>query len=414
MPVLVLDGHSRAAIETLQSLGRAGLEVDVATGPEDCLATRSSYAAKRLLQPSPCSHGEFLSWLRAADTQRNYEMIVPATESSLLGVRRLEPADPLRRKAVLPGDEALDIALDKQRTWQLARELNVPVPQSVFLSSPDDLGQAGEFPLALKPVRSKIVVEGEMRTLAVVIVKNESERREQLRGWLPFTPLLQQQYVFGRGIGAEFLFDHGRKVWRFAHERLHEFPLSGGASSYRRSIEPPARLWADAEKLLVALRWHGVAMVEFKLDGNGQHWLMEINPRLWGSLALAIDAGVDFPLGLLRLARGERIPPQPAYRTNCYARDLRTDAEWFKANLRADQHDRLLLTKSRMFSLVEVLRPLTGRESWDHFDWRDLGTTRRILALTLRDQFQPLSRMFQNRRKKKQLLRQHGAASTVD
>ena len=61
----------------------------------------------------------------------------------------------------------------------------------------------------------------------------------------------------------------------------------------------------DGERLLTALNWHGVAMVEFKIDATGQHWLMEINPRLWGSLALSIDAGVDFPLGLLQVARGE-------------------------------------------------------------------------------------------------------------
>ena len=117
---------------------------------------------------------------------------------------------------------------------------------------------------------------------------------------------------------------------------------------------------ADAEKLLVALNWHGVAMVEFKLDPDGQHWLMEINPRFWGSLALAIDAGVDFPMGLLRIARGEKPVPQPAYLSNIYTRDLRTDVEWFKANLKADHHDPLLLTRPRFSAILELFRPVAG------------------------------------------------------
>ena len=52
MTVLVLDGHSRAALETLQSLGRAGVQVDLAAEAKDCLAMHSRYVARKLQQPS--------------------------------------------------------------------------------------------------------------------------------------------------------------------------------------------------------------------------------------------------------------------------------------------------------------------------------------------------------------------------
>jgi predicted ATP-grasp superfamily ATP-dependent carboligase len=52
-------------------------------------------------------------------------------------------------------------------------------------------------------------------------------------------------------------------------------------------------------------KWNGVAMVEYKLDAySGVPYLMEINGRFWGSLQLAIDAGVDFPNLLVQLALG--------------------------------------------------------------------------------------------------------------
>lgn len=257
------------------------------------------------------------------------------------------------------------------------------------------------------------MLAGELRTLAVAVVKNEAERQEHLRRWLPVTPVQQQQYVSGRGVGVELLFNHGKKVWHFAHERVHEYPLSGGASSYRRSIVPPTNMLNDAERLLTALKWHGVAMVEFKMDTKGQYWLMEINPRLWGSLALSIDAGVDFPAGLLQIACGQQPasqpPSQPQYKTHYYTRDLRTDLDWLKSNLRADPQDPLLHTKSRSFSFLELLRPLTGRESWDHFDWRDLGITRRALALMIADQLRPLHRKLQNWRAQRRQLQRHRA-----
>lgn len=393
--VLVLDGHSRAALETMQSLGRTGAQIDLAAGTKDCLAMHSRYAARKLKQPSQIA--EFHRWLRAQDAKRNYTLIVPATEASLLALRQLDENDPLRLKAVIPGNAALETALDKEKTWQLSHQLGVPSPTSVLISSVAEIGHVEQFPVVLKPTHSKVTIAGELRTLAVAVVKNEAERQEQLKRWLPFTPVQQQQYVFGRGVGAEFLFDRGKKVWHFTHERVHEYPLTGGASSYRRSIAPPANMLRDAEKLLTALNWHGVAMVEFKMDANGRYWLMEINPRFWGSLALSIDTGVNFPLGLLQIARGQKPSAQPQYKTHYYTRDLRTDVDWLKSNLRANPQDPLLHTRSRSFSFIELLRPLTGRESWDHFDWRDPGITARAVGLAVADQVRPIFRKVKNK-----------------
>jgi hypothetical protein len=53
------------------------------------------------------------------------------------------------------------------------------------------------------------MLAGELSTLAVAVVKNEAERQEHLRLWLPVTRVQQQQYVSGRGVGVELLFKHG-------------------------------------------------------------------------------------------------------------------------------------------------------------------------------------------------------------
>jgi protein-tyrosine-phosphatase/predicted ATP-grasp superfamily ATP-dependent carboligase len=407
--VLVLDGHSRAALEALQSLGRAGAQVDLAAETLDCLAMHSRYVARKLQQPSQERSADFEAWLREQDKLRNYTSIVPATETSLLALRQLDENDSLRRKAAIAGDKALDIALDKEKTWQLAHQLVVPTAPRILLSTPSQIGKAQRFPVVLKPTHSKVMVDGALRTLAVAIVNSESERQEQLRRWLPLTPVQQQEYVSGRGIGVEFLFNRGRKIWHFAHERVHEYPLTGGASSYRRSIDPPAAMLRDAEKLLTALNWHGVAMVEFKMDTASRYWLMEINPRLWGSLALSIDAGVNFPLGLLQIANGHEPATQPKYKAPYYTRDLRTDVDWLKCNLRANHKHPLLHTRSRLFSFLEFWRPLSGRESWDHFDWRDLGITRRALTLAVNDQLRPIYRKIKNWQIKRGLLQRHRA-----
>ena len=130
---------------------------------------------------------------------------------------------------------------------------------------------------------------------------------------------------------------------------------------------------AAAQRMLDALEWHGVAMVEFKRRRDGSFALMEINPRLWGSLALSVAAGVDFPLGLWQLATGAPLPAQPRYRRGLRMRHLSTDMAWQKANFLANHRDPFLLTRPRVRSLLEPALVLVGRERWDHFRWRDPG-----------------------------------------
>jgi protein-tyrosine-phosphatase/predicted ATP-grasp superfamily ATP-dependent carboligase len=380
MRALVLDAGSPAGVETVQALGRAGLWVDATDTQPSSLAFRSRYPTHRLVQPTPARPWEFLEWLAELDEAHGYTLIVPATEGPLFALRRLPARDPLRKKAVLPPDEALDTALDKRRTAELAGRLGIPVPESCLIESLEGLEPAAGFPLVLKPVKSTVTLGDAVVILSAALVRDEDQRRAALRERLPHGPVQQQRYVAGHGVGVELLFDRGREVWHFAHERIHEVPLTGGGSSYRCSVRPPAHLLAAARELLSALEWHGVAMVEFRVEAAGRFYLMEVNPRLWGSLALPIDAGVNFPLGLWRIAAGEPHPSQPAYREGYFTRHLAKDLEWLRANWRADHRDPALLTRPRASAILEYARPLFGRESWDHFDVGDLGVMCSLFA----------------------------------
>ncbi len=107
----------------------------------------------------------------------------------------------------------------------------------------------------------------------------------------------------------------GKPVLLFGHRRLRERPPWGGVSVLSESVSVDPVAAGFATRLLDAIGWEGVAMVEFKLDDrDGLPKLMEINGRFWGSLQLAIDAGVNFPEVLLRAISGQPDTPQPPYR----------------------------------------------------------------------------------------------------
>jgi predicted ATP-grasp superfamily ATP-dependent carboligase len=126
--------------------------------------------------------------------------------------------------------------------------------------------------------------------------------------------------------------NHGRLRAAFAHRRLREKPPTGGVSVLSESVALDPQLLGQAERILEALKWHGVAMVEFKRDArDGVARLLEINGRFWGSLQLAVDAGVDFPHLLYRLAVDGDVEPVLTY-------DVGVRLRWWLGDL-----DQLLL-----------------------------------------------------------------------
>jgi len=364
--VLILDGHARAAAESLLSLPPSCVLHVAATEP-DALALVSRRIARRLIQPAIVD--ALREWLVALDSSEHYDLILCSTEASLLALKSgtLDPA--LRAKAVLPSEAALDIALDKRRTAEFAQSLRIKTPRGTLVTCMEDAPEPA-YPVVVKPLHSKVVLADGTRSLDVQLCRDARERRAAFRALLPFSPVVEQEYFRGRGIGIEMLFEHGRPRWCFAHERIHELPVTGGASSYRRAIEPPPELLTAATKLLAYLHWHGVAMVEFKLADDGDYRLLEINPRLWGSLPLATAAGVNFPLGLLKIALDEPLEPQPHYRRGMRARNLGADACWFAQAWKQRRHP-LLVAPLRIRDFFALLLPLLGRERWDLFRWRE-------------------------------------------
>ncbi len=76
---------------------------------------------------------------------------------------------------------------------------------------------------------------------------------------------------------------------------MREKIATGGASTLREAVANAAIAQA-AQRFFDAIGWHGLAMCEFKVcPETGTFWFVEVNPRLWGSMALATSAGVEFP-----------------------------------------------------------------------------------------------------------------------
>jgi predicted ATP-grasp superfamily ATP-dependent carboligase len=339
MRILITDGDNRSALAATRSLGKAGHEVHVAGIATQTLASASRYCQQSQVYPDPASEPEgFLSAVRAICIESRIDILMPMTEVTTLLLTQHRQTLPAGIRLPFPDFDAVAAAADKSRVLEIAQAHGVPIPRTVVLHSALD-GQlrSAEFsyPVVLKAARSRVWNGSRWISTSVSYADNPSDLIEKLR-LMPaeIFPILAQERIEGPGVGVFVCFDSDSVIASFAHRRIREKPPSGGQSVLCESIAVDPTALEHAATLLRALRWRGVAMVEFKKDmRDGSLRLMEINGRFWGSLQLAIDAGVDFPLLLADLTRGVRPASTPTYRLGAQMRWLWGDVDSLMAML---------------------------------------------------------------------------------
>jgi predicted ATP-grasp superfamily ATP-dependent carboligase len=331
--VLILDGRQRSALAAVRSLGRQGVYIAVGEDKHPSLASSSRYCKHKFTYASPIrSPREFIDSLLKELGQTQYSMIFPMTDITCYLVSEFRDEISKFTKVPMVDRETFSKASEKGELISLCKQLGLPIPQTTILSNFEDiegLAQKLEYPVVVKPRRSRYLIDNAWVPTGVDYAFSANEFRRKLKAYNPRLPLpLIQERISGPGAGAFMLFNKGEVRAVFFHKRIREKPPSGGVSVLRESspIDPVMREYSI--KLLKALGWHGVAMVEFKIDSkDGLPKIMEINGRFWGSLQLAIDAGVDFPYMLYRMTKDGDIPEQFDYKVGVQSRWLMGDID---------------------------------------------------------------------------------------
>ena len=385
--VLVLDANQRSALAITRSLGRQpGITVLTADTTPRALAGASRFCSGYFQYPSPAQDpGAFMDWLAGTLDQEAMTHLFPATEitsyTCLMYRERLGAC-----KLPFADLETVQRLADKCRLMELAEELGIPHPRSQRIENPRsvDPAELGPYPVILKPCYSQIWQGGRWLSSSVQIAHSPEDFRQltETRPYLRDHPFLVQDFIPGNGAGVFALYRGGEAVTFFAHRRLREKPPSGGVSALSESAVPDPRLLDLSRRLLDRAGWHGVAMVEFRITPAGEPYLMEVNPRFWGSLQLAIDCGMDFPHLLFELSQGHH-PRAPAdYPTGRRLRWLLGDLDSLYLYLR-DRHR--YSTRDKLARILAFLRPDLRHTRHEVNRFGDLGPARFELAQYFRD-----------------------------
>ena len=331
MGVLVTDGHWRKTLALVRSLGGKGVRVTV--GERTFLNTSffSKYCSRRIVYPSPRRYpDQFIEFILKEIKKNHYECLFPMEEETLLLLAKHQSEISKYTYLLIPDLKKIEFVRDKGNLIQFAETHGIPTPKtshfplSLFPSPSRGEGRVGvprhqgekvnlELDFDSIPIPAVIKPRISSGSFGIAYVKRREDLvplYQRVHERYPF-PLIQEWIPDGGGIfGFSALFDGASNMKAaFIHRKLRMYPVQGGPSTLREGVEHP-QIMELGFSLLKSLNWKGVAMVEFKVDPrDGIPKLMEVNPRFWGSLHLAVVSGVDFPYLIVKMARGERFEP---------------------------------------------------------------------------------------------------------
>ncbi len=395
---LVLGDDIRPLLSVIRSLGRGGIEVHIGWHPAGTEALRSRYVTRA--HPLPAYHPDDDRWKRAIvelmDRER-FDLIIPCSDPTTVPLQTHRAELESHGRIYLLDDQTFGVVNDKFMANELARSLGIRLPRELVVRRIDESDQVREMfelPVVIKPQWSHDPGALGPRRL-VRKLDSWAKLIPSLREMLPAGPVAVQEYVRGRGTGVELLLADGEPLLEFQHQRLHE-PPQGGAGPYRQSMPLTPELRDAALAFLGALRYTGVAMVEFKVNPQTKNWaFIEVNGRFWGSFPLAVAAGADFPLALFQfLVEGRREFPRH-YRVGLCCRNWRNDLWWLVTNVQAHRSNRSFHTMPLYQVGLEALgNVITLRERSDTFAWDDPRPALTELKLIAQEMGQGVRRRF--------------------
>lgn len=287
--LIVEDGREAFILAAARGLAADGWSVGLA-GPERNIRASASRAVDQWHHVPPAPDRSFTPALAHVVAHGGYDIVFAGDDAEAVAVSAAR--DRLGAVVPYPDHDALLALIDKQRLASAAAVAGIGTPPTCVAT--DDVVAGHSLPAVVKAgLHWRPGVEGEGRFPATVVGDRDAlrERVRQLAA-AGATPLLQE-LVPGRLHALTVLV--GRDGGTIAAVQQRSLRLTPGQTSARAVTTPvDPLLLARVERMLASLTWRGLVNLQFLVDGDTWR-LIDANARFYGSLALAIAAGVNLP-----------------------------------------------------------------------------------------------------------------------
>jgi predicted ATP-grasp superfamily ATP-dependent carboligase len=335
--LLVPVDEFHASLALVRGLAAAGYAPVTAISHRQTFAARSRASSEVVEVPSAeGSPKEFAQAVIALAPQLGVSAVLPGTEAALLALARYAGSIPVPFGA--PVREIVERATDKARVIALAPACGLSVPRTVVDTPAALIARAADFdyPVILKPERTRIAVEDRLAYFTACRIASARQLSDVLET-RPSAQWAVQPYLPGNLAAVSGVAWEGRVLATLHQRSLRIWPPEAGYSCYAISTEADHELEERIGALVGRLGWSGIFQVQMLQSGHGSPRVIDFNPRPYGSLALAIRAGLNLPGIWADLVLG-RVPVLPRPRPGVRYRLESGDA---KAILRALRQRRL-------------------------------------------------------------------------
>jgi predicted ATP-grasp superfamily ATP-dependent carboligase len=331
------------------------------------------------LYPSPLSDKKrFVETVLEIVKNYSIPLVMPVVESTVIAIDEYRDQFEPDVKLAIPSSESLAYALDKIKTYEIAASLGISIPKTCCPASAKEAYEFAKqtgFPIIMKPrayssyrkVKGtfgfKIRYAKDLSTL-----QNDMQEFEKLQAF----PMLQE-YCAGVGVPQSVLCASGEIIGIYQHRRGRDYPLTGGVASVviSEAIDPELRRWTEI--LLGALKWDGIAQVEYRVDRNtGRKVLFEINGRFWAPVSAAIKWGLNYPYALYQYVMEGVCDFMPAdYPLERRNRYLRGDLIALEGHLLGMTNNSIDPLPGKGRVLWEIIKDFRPAVKSDVGDWSD-------------------------------------------
>ncbi len=328
---LVADAHLPSGVAGIRGLGRAGIEV-TAVGPHRAAAGLwSRYARHRAVVACPDTDSAgFVTQASARLSGHGAVVAYPSSERSIDALIGLASAAPDRAQLPFPPGRSLSELRDKRALARLAERVGLAVP-TLWQGRVRDLTTASvDLPAIVKS-------RGDLGGCSpAAVVSSPAELESVAASMAGEQEVLVQPYLRGALMMVALVIDReGLVVGRFAQLAERTWPREAGTASLVKSVSPPEALVDAAAEVLTGVGYFGLAQLDFLLTESGPR-LLDVNPRFYASLPLALACDVNLPAAWHAVVVGERPPAERRYPLGATYRSL--EATLSSGAVRATQH----------------------------------------------------------------------------
>lgn len=373
-------GDHAGVLASVRALHTAGHRPTVVVARPGAYAARSRRAAASVVLPdSRRDPAGFVTGLAATVDAGRFDALLAGTESDMIAI-----AGAARTIGALAASPAPDLVLtvtDKAAVNRMAVAAGLRLPPSVEARPAEvgcrpDVGALG-WPLLVKPLRSEVAgPDGGLVHASAGLAGTPAEAALLARSTGADRVVLQRR-IDGRLTALCGVAWEGEMICCVHQTAERIWPPGLGISAYARTVPADPELESGVGALLAGLRWSGIFQAQFIAGPDGSFFI-DLNPRIYGSLALAVAAGANLPALWVSLLTGCR-PERPRYRVGVRYRAEELDLRAL-SRLARDRPARaagaLLPRRHTAHAVVQASDPMPAMEYVDRA-WNRLARRRR-------------------------------------